>query len=128
MQRPGRGGQLVFEFGGGNEINVFFDEIETRLDIGQQIEQRVTNLRQRTADSARELRQGRCQFVLALGIDDAEHRFSLREVQAASQKRAGGARRQAPPAALPVGTTPRSAKSNSGGEPIVCNSASGSRV
>ena len=80
--------KFVLNLRGRNELDVLLDEIEPGLQFRQQVEQSSAQCRQRPSQSARQLHERLAKLRLPAGVDDAQHRFGLSQVDAARQKRA----------------------------------------
>ena len=83
-------------FEAGNELvpgvgrDVFFGEINVRLDMGQGLEQLVAQLVDALGELAGELFVGGAQGQLGARVDQIGHGFGLREVNAPVEKGAAG--------------------------------------
>ncbi len=110
-----------------NEADVFFREIESRLQIGQKIEQLIAQRVERTGQTASQLGERRIKLAAVGCVDHAEHGLSLHEIDSPGEKcpQREFARLGQPRPALHAALT---IASKSGGEPNVCNSAVGCRV
>ena len=109
------------------EADVFLDEIESRFEIGQKIEQLIADRGQRPSQPAGELSKSDVKLAAIGRIDHAEHGLGLREIDSPGKKcpqreftRLGKPR--------PAAQIRRKSASKSGGEPSVCSSATGWRV
>src|SRR5207249_638473 len=66
--------------------NILYREVEPSLNVGEQIQQIVAQLLKGTGHAAGELFQCLTQLVSIASLDDAEHRFRLRQVELAREK------------------------------------------
>ena len=80
-------GQAAVQFFARDEGQILVGEIETGLDVGGQIEQVVAQPMQRACQSAGKLAQGGVEGGGAIGVDHAQHRFGLGQVDSPGQER-----------------------------------------
>jgi hypothetical protein len=66
-----RGLKLDEQIAARNELNIFFDEIESRLQVSEQIQQSLAQRIKRLGQTARELTQSDVQLALIGGVDHA---------------------------------------------------------
>ena len=67
-------------------MNVFLRKVESRFQVGKQVEQIAAQLLQRSRHSARELGERFLQLVAAAGLDDAQHGFRAGQIELAGEE------------------------------------------
>ena len=83
----GDGVQSCGQFLGGDELDVFLDEIETGFELGEQRERVRRGVGAAAGPGCRPVgSMAVCKFVGAVGVDHAEHRFGLRQIESAGEK------------------------------------------
>ena len=116
------------EFRGIHKRQLFIGKIQSRLQFGQQLQKFAAQLHQRPAQAAGQLGQRRVELLAIGGLDHAQHRFRLGQIdppgEERPQRKLAGFREPGPVAA----ELGQRGISNSGGLPRVWNSASGSAV
>ncbi len=113
-----RRGKSRFQLADRNELDVFLREVQPGLQVSEQAQQVFAELRHRRGDATGQLPQGDIELTGVAGIDHAQHRLGLREIEPSGEKcperelaRLGQPR--------PAAHTLASRHSKSGGEPIV---------
>ena len=69
-----------------DEFDIVFDKVEAGFQIGQQIEQIVSEQLQWARQAAGELRQRRFELASIIGIDHSQHGFGLHQIDPTGQK------------------------------------------
>ena len=80
-------GELPVKLVGRDQRQVLVGEIESGFEVAEQVQQGVAEPVQRLGQPAGQLSQGDVEFVGIGGVDHAEHRFGLREVDPAGEER-----------------------------------------